>query len=126
MSRTRIRLAAASGLMLLPLALAPRAEAQRVSTLDGNKLLGLCTSRAVVACDAYVSGVADTATATDAMAGETGRALGICVPKQVTGVQLRQTVVASLKAHPQDNARSGVELVLRALKAAYACDKSAG
>ncbi len=122
MSTARILVAASLGL----LALSPGARAQRVSPVNGAKLLSLCTARSPTPCDAYISGIADAAATTDAVAGQTGRSLGICVPSQVTGVQLRQTVVASLKAHPEDNARAAVELVMRALKSSYACDKASG
>jgi hypothetical protein len=117
MSRT-VLLAAATCLTL-GLA-ASSAHAQRVSTVNGGKLLSLCTGKSVVPCDAYISGVADAVAATGSMAGDT-KSLGICVPKATTGAQMREAVVKSLRANPDDNSRSAVELVLRALQASYGC-----
>lgn len=115
---TRYLLAAAFLLAAVP------AVAQRVSSVDGSKLLAICTGRNVVPCDAYISGVADSATAVDSMPELSGRKLGICIPQQVKGVALRETVVSSLRAHPEDSGRSAIELTLRALKATYPCGKT--
>ncbi len=118
------RLLFAATLLIAAVLAAPGARAQRVSTVDGSKLLSLCSSRNAGLCDAYISGVADSATEVDEMPELSGRKLGICIPKEVKGTALREAVVSSLRAHPEDSGRSAIELTLRALKAAYPCDKT--
>ncbi len=91
------------------------ASAQRVSTVDGNKLLGFCTSKATVGCDAYISGVADAIAA----AGP-GKAAA-CIPSSVTGAQLRSVMVKYLKNHPESRELKAGELTIKALGQAFPC-----
>jgi hypothetical protein len=91
------------------------ASAQRVSTVDGNKLLGFCTAKATVGCDAYISGVADAIAA----AGP-GKAMA-CIPSAVTGAQLRGVVVKYLKNHPETRELKAGELTIKALGQAFPC-----
>ncbi len=116
-----IRLLFAAAILL---AAAPVALAQRVSTVDGSKLLAICTGREVGLCDAYINGVTDSAAAIDSMPELSGRKLGICVPKPTKSVALRETVISWLRAHPQDSGRSAIDMTLQSLKAAYPCDKT--
>jgi Rap1a immunity proteins len=100
------------------LAIGGTAQAQRVSTVDGNKLLSICTraQNALAPCDGYINGVADGAMA---IAAEGKPQL--CIPQATTGVQMRETTVKWLRAHPDEGKRQAGELVVRALREAYPC-----
>jgi hypothetical protein len=97
------------------LSYAGAAAAQRFSPVDGNKLLGFCTSKSPVGCDAYISGVADAIAA-----GGPGKAPA-CIPDGVTGVQLRDVMVKYLKAHPESRQQKAGTLTVRALGQAFPC-----
>ena len=104
--------------MVLCLALigwAGAASAQRVSTVDGNKLLGFCSAKATVGCDAYISGVADAIAA----AGP-GKAQA-CIPSSVTGTQLRGVMVKYLRSHPESRELKAGALTIKALGQAFPC-----
>jgi hypothetical protein len=45
--------------ILLALAAALPAHAQRVSQINGNRLMALCRTAELAGCDAYLAGVAD-------------------------------------------------------------------
>ena len=91
------------------------AMAQRVSTIDGNKLLGFCTSKTPDGCDAYISGVADT------IAAEGKAKAPACIPPAVTGTQLRDVVIKFIKSHPETRQLKAGVLTIRALSAAFPC-----
>ena len=110
--------------LLVVLLAATPAAAQRVSTVSGAKLLGICTSPQPGLCDAFIGGVSDTVATVDALPDHTNHALGICIKRAVTAPQLRETVVGWLKGHRDDADRSAVDMTLQALKAAYPCDKT--
>ena len=111
------------------LAFGGAAHAQRVSTMTGAKLIETCTSkdaRLVAACTAYVDGISDTASFYQQLRpanGSRGEKLPgyICVPGAVTGVQLRQTVVAWYGKHPDQANKLASGVVLRALDETYLC-----
>jgi hypothetical protein len=90
------------------------APAQRLSKVNGSKLLSLCSSGRTENCDAYLSGVADAY-------AEVGRPGGICIPIPVTGVQLRLVVVKYMHDHPQELEQPGGVLTSHALTAAFPC-----
>ncbi len=91
------------------------AEAQRVSRVDGNRLLTMCMSAAKAECDAYLSGVADTI-------GVQGRAhAAACIPTAVTGTQLREVVDKYISAHPQSRQEKAADLTMKAFAAAFPC-----
>ena len=123
-------LAAAAFAAPLALAFALPASAQRVSPITGGKLLGVCTGggSAPTACDAYVSGIADTVALMQAMAPESHGAMRVpaivCIPGPTTGVQLRQTVVTWLRRNPNMASQQAAPLVVRALREAYPCPKA--
>lgn len=101
------------------------ARAQRISNVDGNRLLAVCSGDSLIGCDAYIGGIADAAATYQSMGQGPGAPMRvpplICVPTQVTGVQLRQVTLDSLRSHPQDLHQAAGLLVLRALHHAYPC-----
>jgi hypothetical protein len=91
------------------------AAAQRVSKVDGAKLMAVCTGKQVTGCDAYLDGF------TDAIE-EGGRAHALaCVPKAATGTELRDVVVTWLKANPQAQHDNAATVARTALAKAYPC-----
>ncbi len=94
------------------------ALAQRVSKVDGTKLLAMCTNpKDKVECEAYLSGVGDAI-------GAGGKATAeACIPVSVTTVQLHDVVVKFLKDHPGDRELKAGTLTLRAYAAAFSCRK---
>jgi hypothetical protein len=92
------------------------AHAQRISKVNGSRLLTLCSGGAgrTSECDAYLSGVADAY----AVAGKPG---GVCIPLPVTGVQLRLVATKYLHDHPQDLERPAGEIASHAFMAAFPC-----
>ena len=103
------------------------AHAQRVSKVDGNRLLGLCTARTAAPlrpglaaapstrreCDAYVSGVAD------AIAEQQPRAA--CIPANVTTAQLVEVTLKSLRDNPAIAQLPAGRLVVQSLAKAFPC-----
>jgi hypothetical protein len=103
--------------ILLALVAATPAAAQRVSKVDGNKLMGLCRSTDVKGCDAYVAGVAD------ALAEVRDDAHVACIPPRVTTDQMRDVVLKYLHDEPQDRQLPGGRLTVHALAKAWPCKK---
>jgi hypothetical protein len=91
------------------------ASAQRISAVDGNKLLGFCSSKATAACDAYLSGVGD------AIAAEGPGKAPACIPAAVTGTQLRDVTVKYLRAHPESRELKAGALTIKVFSAAFPC-----
>ncbi len=103
------------------------AQAQRVSKVDGNRLLTLCNARTAaplrpglaaapstrMQCEAYVSGVADAIAQQQPMAA--------CIPKNVTTAQLVEVTLKDLRTHPENTQLPAGRLVLRALATAFPC-----
>ncbi len=110
-----MKLAAALALLALTAAAPHPALAQRVSTIDGNRLLALCTGKNVSGCDAYVSGFADSEYSVSPRR--------ICVPLAVTGTALRETLVAFLRTNPAALPHKAADITLRAYLRAYPCGK---
>jgi hypothetical protein len=110
-------------------ALCGAAQAQRISNITGAKLLETCTSRSpamLEACTAYVDGVSDAASFYQflrPMDGSKGQRLPdyVCVPGPTTGPQLRETIVAWLKRHPDAARQSAAQVTMRALNDTYLC-----
>ncbi len=78
------------------------------------------------ACTAYIDGIADSSAFYQRLrpAGrQQGRRLPgyICVPKDVTGVQLRELVVQWFRQHADQANRQASGIVLRALDETYLC-----
>jgi hypothetical protein len=96
------------------LLLAGAAHAQRISKVNGSKLLTLCTAGRPTDCDAYLSGVADAF----ASAGKVG---GVCIPVAVTGLQLRLVATRYLHDHPQELELPAGDIATHAFKAAFPC-----
>ena len=120
--------------VLLVLAAAGPAYAERFSALDGNKLVSICTGRDKGVqgdCTAYIEGISDTASFYQRVRPADGSKGGklpayICVPTAVTGVQMREAVVAWAKAHPDTLKLQASGVVLRALHETYKCSGTEG
>ncbi len=117
-------------LSLLFLAMAaarPVAAQSRESAIDGNKLLERCTAKdrsLAQGCEAYVQGVADTVAVYEAAAkaaNVTQAESRICVPTQVTGIQMRDAVVQWLQAHPADRAHQAGHVAVHVLRETWPC-----
>ncbi len=110
-------------------ALGGSAQAQRFSNLNGGKLMEICTSRdprMLEACTAYIDGISDSVSFYQRLRpadGERGGQLPayVCVPGNVTGVQLRQAVVNWGTQHRDQMGRQASGIVLRALDATFLC-----
>jgi hypothetical protein len=107
------RLALAFGLA----AICGTAHAQRESNVNGAKLLGFCTAKVPVNCDAYLSGVAD------AIAAEGQAHAAACIPIAVTGTQLREVLIKYLHDHPEQLQLKAGLLTTRAFAEAFACHR---
>ena len=105
------------------LALAGPARAQRLSPVTWEALMKLCTSKTPVGCDAYVSGVSDEAELIGRSGAEAGDhdAVQFCIPADVKGSALRQTVVAWAQAHGEDSKLPAAMLVVHAFRASFPC-----
>ncbi len=105
------------------------AQAQRMSNLTGQKLVEMCSgrdARLVEACTAYIDGIADSSAFYQRLRpadGSKGAALPgyICIPKDVTGVRLRESVVQWFRNHSDQANRQASGIVLRALDETYLC-----
>ncbi len=110
------------------------AHAARFSALDGNRLIGLCAGRdrgMAAECTAFINGVSDAASSYQELRpadGSKGDRLPayICVPTEVTGVQMRQTVISWARAHPESQGLQASGVVLRALHDSYKCQNTGG
>ena len=82
-----------------------------VQAADGNMLRDICkTGNAIF----YVTGVLDTLHFTQ-------QSEKVCVPKAVTGAQLRDVVCKAIIDNPQSRHRPAVALTYEALKAGFPC-----
>lgn len=109
--------------VLAMVAFAMPAQAQRLSPVTGEALMKLCSSKTPVGCDAYVSGVSDAAellgrSATDPSDRSSAQ---FCIPQDVVGSALRQTVIAWAQAHPEDGKQAAGTLVFHAFHASFPC-----
>ena len=108
-------------------ALAGGAHAARFSSVDGNKLLQICTNpRTTPSCTAYIEGISDSISLYQELRPQDGSKGGalpayVCVPSEVTGVRQRDTVISFLKQHPESANRQAAGVVADALRTAYAC-----
>jgi hypothetical protein len=107
--------AALIGLMLLGATTA--AQAQRVSKVDGNRLMAICATKDLGECDAYLGGVADAIEAQGRAKAEA------CIPTAVTGQQLRDVVLKYLRDNPQSRQMHGGALTIKAFSAAFPCHR---
>ncbi len=121
---------ALAALVLTALA-AGSAQAQRYSPLSGEKLIQICTARdrtMVEACTAYINGISDAIVAyqkSRPMDGSKGAALPayICVPGTMSGVQLREGVVAWARQHRDVLPKQANFTVIGALRQSFPCQK---
>ena len=110
-------------------ALGGSAHAQRFSNLTARQLMEVCTNRdprMVQSCTAYIDGVSDTVSFYQKLRpsdGNRGGALPayVCVPGNVTGVQLREAVVAWARNHREQLQGTASGVVLRALDETFLC-----
>jgi hypothetical protein len=94
------------------------AAAQRMSKVDGNRLMGMCSAPASkIECESYLSGVADAIAAGGKANAEA------CIPPPVTITQLHDVVMKYLKDHPGERELKAGLLTLRAYAGAFACRK---
>ena len=100
----------------LALLAAVPAQAQRVSKVDGTKLMSLCGAKDVKGCDAYLSGVAD------AMAEEP-QPRRACIPPAATTQQLRDVVLKLLRDDPAKRSYSAAKITVHAFARAFPCGK---
>ena len=114
--------------MLATLAFAGQAHAQRHSDVTAVQLARMCTANpeGTERCDAYLNGIADAIYVYEEVRPENGSKgqplpAYICIPNQVTGVQLRETFIEWLRANPNQNDRQAGGAVLRALNARFHC-----
>ena len=92
------------------------AQAQRVSNVKGTTLMKACTAPASKeTCDAYVDGFGD------AIEAEGKDHALACLPKAATGTELRDVLLAYLKAHPEDQHLKAGTIASRAFAKAYPC-----
>ncbi len=106
------------GFALALLLVAGAAQAQRVSKVSGITLLKACTSPALKeTCDAYVDGFGDAISE-----GGKEHALA-CLPIASTGTELRDVLVAYLKAHPEDQHLKAGTIASHAFSKAYPCHR---
>ena len=105
----------------------PASHAQRVSPMQAGKFLQICSSpRGAQACDAYITGMADSFALLQSVADKSDGAVKlkpqICIARTVSGAEMRGSVVSWLKEH-QDRLHSQVgESVYQALHTAYPCN----
>ncbi len=93
------------------------AHAQRSSNVNGVVLMKACTAHQTDTCDAYLDGFGDAIRA----GGKTG-ALA-CIPANTTGTELRDVLVAYLRANPQTQHEKGEMITRLAFQKAYPCRK---
>jgi hypothetical protein len=95
------------------------AQAQRVSKVNGTRLMKLCSAKGPVAeqCDIYLSGVAD------AMGIQPAASRLACIPNSVTGVLLREVAVKFMHDHPEKLELAAGDIAMHAFAAAYSCKK---
>jgi hypothetical protein len=91
---------------------------------DGNELLVMCSSQDRSfdqgGCVGFIAGVSDTLKAAENRRGITER---ICVPGQVTTLELKEDVIKYLKLVPQFHDYMATFLVEMALRSAYPCSR---
>ena len=95
-------------------------QAQRVSKVDGSRLMSLCSAHEAGECDAYLAGVAD-AIAKQGETLPTGTKPLACIPAAVKTAQMREVVVKYLRGHPQSREEKGADLTVKAFAAAFPC-----
>jgi hypothetical protein len=97
----------------LVLAAAP-AFAQRVTKIDGNKLLTLCSTSDVKNCYAYLDGIGDAL-------AEEPQPRRACIPPSVTTQQLRDVLLKSLRNTPETRNLPAARLAVNAFGKAFPC-----
>jgi hypothetical protein len=100
--------------VLVAIVAALPAQAQRVSQINGNRLMALCRTAELTGCDAYLAGIADAI----AEAPEPHLA---CIPPVVTAAQLRAVVLKLLHDEPDKREKPAAEIVVHAYGKAFAC-----
>jgi hypothetical protein len=101
-------------IVLLALAAAVPAQAQRVSQINANRLMMLCRTSELAGCDAYLAGVADAI-------AEEPPPHRACIPPVVTAAQLRGVVLKMIHDEPDKRERPAAEIVVHAYEKAFAC-----
>jgi hypothetical protein len=95
------------------------ALAQRVSKVDGQRLLKICSAENPVLeqCDIYLSGVAD------GMGLQPADSRQACIPIKVTGKQLREVVLKVLHGHPEKLQLPAADIATHAFMESFPCKK---
>ena len=94
----------------------------RANFLDGYELRARCESRRIDftnTCLGYLTGIADSDDA--APAWRRAKSL-FCVPRGVTAQELRNTLLAYLREHPEEEELNAAILAGNAFITAYPCD----
>lgn len=100
------------------------AHAQRLTKLDGNRLLALCDTRnpaSARGCEAYIDGIADSLTIASRPSNGAHPANSACIPPDLTAPQLRESLVSWLKANAKDRNHPAAEIVQHVLRENYPC-----
>lgn len=111
--------------VLLTLAFAAPAHAQRLSPLTAEKFGQICSSpKGTMICDAYITGMADAGALAKLNAkseGDSAAVAGFCVPDGETAAGMRSHVVSWLKTHRDVLSQPVGKSVFAALHDSYAC-----
>ena len=100
------------------------AQTERLTKLDGNRLLAVCDTRnpaSARGCEAYIDGIADSLTIASRPINGAHPANSACIPPDLTAPQLRESLVSWLKANAKDRNHPAAEIVLHVLRENYPC-----
>lgn len=130
----KLLVASLAMLAVLNVAGAGSAHAERFSPIDGSKLVSLCTGRdkgLVADCTAYINGVSDAVSFYQNLRPADGSKGGklpayLCLPTNITGVQMREAVVGWARSHPESQRLQASGVVLRALHDTFKCQGTEG
>ncbi|CAI3923107.1 unnamed protein product [Commensalibacter communis] len=114
-----------AGFGLMAVSGAQSALAQRVTPLQAGKFLQLCkNAKELRACDAYISGVADSVAYSKMFAknqGDANAPAGFCIATSVSGKEMRSKVITWMTAHSDQLSQPAGASVFTALHDAYPC-----
>jgi hypothetical protein len=102
-------IATAIGVTILP---------SRAGFWSGNDLIEWCTSAGVPACTGYIMAVIDIMVDSGPIAGWKA-----CIPKGVSGAQVRDIAVTYLRANIPKRHLSAPSLIAEAMAEAFPCSK---
>lgn len=119
-----------SGLSVFAMNSMPHAYAQRITQIKAGNFLKLCKSQTTVKiCDAYISGLADSAALSSVYEkneGDVKTPIGFCIAPSVSGKEMINKVGAWLSNHPDWLSKPLGAAVFTALHEAYPCNPTTG